>query len=410
MDALILSNALDTNGQNQRYSKASEHWGTDRDVLKALAVGHYDPAGVIGRFQIAAEKYGSLRIRSVHRADHIYQQMPPDIRWTRNNEREIRQLAEEADLIHLNNSTVAARRLRIRRNKPMVLHHHGSLFRNDPKYGLGEGRNYQALQLVSTVDLMRYAPEHLHWAPTAYDIDWLQEFARQHRRVPDGKLRIVQCPTDGKDGPYKSTAALEASVQRAVAEGANLELMIVRDKPWLEALSIKATADIYFDQVKLGYGCNAVEAWGMGIPVIAGADAWTLGKMRQMYGELPFYEASESTITDALLALADEATHTRYSDKGLAHVRKYHDEKPALLQLATYYNRAINEPTDSFSQNLVIPPTTFRAEVPQVRVAGRFVTFTNGQLQTDNPHVAAGLRRLALRHPRYGIEEIFDAA
>ena len=34
----------------------------------------------------------------------------------------------------------------------------------------------------------------------------------------------------------------------------------------------KGRADVFVDQMILGYGCNAIEAWGMGIPVIAGVD------------------------------------------------------------------------------------------------------------------------------------------
>jgi hypothetical protein len=410
VDSLILSNALDTNGQNARYARASEKWGTDEGVLKALAVGHYDPASVVGRYQVAAEKFGNLRIRSVHRSQHIYQQMPADIIWTHHNTNQIRELAEEADILHLNNSTVAARRLRLAR-KPTVLHHHGSLFRNDPKHQMQEARNFGAVQLVSTVDLMWIAPEILHWAPTAYDIDWLQEFGKAHRREPDSKVRIVQAPTDGKNGPYKSTAALEASVQRAVAEGADIELLVIRDKPWAECLAIKATADIYFDQVKLGYGCNAVEAWGMGIPVIAGADDWTIRKMGEVYGskDLPFYRATEDTIYEAITTLAESKTlRDRYGKRGLAHVRKFHDERPAITRLAELYSMALAAPV--MDRVLDMEPVTFRAKAPQVRAAGRFITFTNGTYTTDNPHIATALRMAAIRHSSYGIEEVVDAA
>lgn len=408
MNVVIISNALDTNGQNARYAKASEKWGTAEGVLKALAIGHYDPASVIGRFQVAAEKFDFLRIRSVHRAQHIYQQMPADIVWGHHNENQIRELAAEADIIHLNNSTIAARRLLLKRDKPFILHHHGSLFRNNPRFGLQEAKNWRALQLVSTVDLMRYAPDHLHWAPTAYDIDWLQDFGKANKRPDDGKIRVIQAPTDGKNGPYKSTGLLEAAVKRLQAKGLDIELVIIRDKPWAECMALKATADIYFDQVKLGYGCNAVEAWGMGIPVIAGADPWTLAKMRDVYGsdKLPFYEATEDTIEYALVDLASsKVTRNRYAKLGMAHVRKFHDELPALTRLAELYGKALSEPDQTFA-DIDIPPTMFRAVVPQVRVAGRYVTFVNGQLTTDNPHIANALRALAIRRPSFGIEEI----
>ena len=405
MKAVIISNALDTNGQNARYAKASEKWGTDEGVLKALALGHYDPAGVVARFAMAAEKYGELRIRSVHRSEHIYQQMPPDIKWGHRNSQEIYALAVEADILHFNNSTIAARRLRLPRGKPTILHHHGSLFRTNPQSLLHDAKNFQATQLVSTVDLMRPAPHLLHWAPTAYDIDWLGAFRKQHY-AGNEVLKVVQCPTDGPEGPYKSTNALRAAVEGLQAQGLPIELQVVTGLPWLEALKVKATADIYFDQVKLGYGCNAVEAWGMGIPVIAGADAWTLGKMRKMWGStLPFCEATEETIADALVVLTDKATRTKYAKRGMAHVRKYHDELPALRRLAELYHMAIEHRGEE-AKAIVVPPATFTATVPQVQIGGRRITFSAGPYTTDNPHIAMQLRAMAIRRPKWGIEEV----
>jgi hypothetical protein len=406
--ALIISNALDTNGQNARYAKASEKWGTSKGVLKALALGYYDPAGVVGRYAAAAEKFGFLRIRSVHRSEHIYQQMPADIIWTRRNRQEIIDLAEDADILHFNNSMVAARHLRLPRDKPTILHHHGSLFRNNPMFSLHEAKNYRATQCVSTVDLMHAAPHLLHWAPTAYDIDWLEEYGRTHREDRGATVRVVQCPTDGSESPYKSTPALEAAVRKLQAEGLDIELVVVRDKPWLEAMAIKATADIYFDQVKLGYGCNAIEAWGMGIPVIAGADEWTLAKMREVFGTktLPFYSTTEGSIAEALVDLAtSKAKRTTYAKRGMAHIRKFHDELPALTTLAGLYRRAIEHEGEE-AKAVVVPPATFIAKVPQIQLGGKRITFSVGPYTTDNPQLATALRARAMRYPREGIEEV----
>lgn len=402
MDAVIISNALDTNGQNARYTRASERWGASEDVLRALAIGQYDPASVVGRFQVAARKSDMLRIRSVHRATHIYQQMPADIFWDRSTHRTVKELADEADIIHLNNSAVAARRLGIR-GKPMLLHHHGSLFRNNPLHQMAEARHYRAMQAVSTVDLMRMAPERLHWLPTAYDLDWLAEFGKTHARKADGPLRIVQAPTDGKESPYKSTPALRQAVAALQAQGLEIELVVVENMPWIECMAIKATADIYFDQVKLGYGCNAVEAWGMGIPVIAGADPWTLDRMRLEFGTktLPFYEATEDTIADAIVALSDAKVRSTYRKRGLAHVRKFHGELPALTRLATLYRMAI-EARDVDPGPITIDPVTFTAKVPQLRMGAKLLNFP---YTTDNPQLATRVRVMALRFPRYGIVE-----
>lgn len=401
---MILSAALDTNGQNYRYVTASQKWGTDAGVLKALAVGDYDPASVVGRFQAAADKFGELRIRSAHRSHHIYQSMPADIEWDNTNQRLVRDLALSADIIHLNNSWRPLQKLKLTRlHKPLLLHHHGSLFRSDPKGMLFRARQWRMIQAVSTVDLMRVAPELLHWLPTAYDVDWLQAFGKEHRDEHDG-IRVISAPTNRE---FKSTALLEAAVAKLQKDGLNVELVLVEGRPWAECMAIKASADIYFDQVLLGYGCNAVEAWGMGIPVIAGADEWTLTKMREVYGNanLPFYEATTSTIAEAIADLAThKAKRTAYAKRGLAHVRKFHDERPALTRLAELYRMTLEafDENDPYIRSLTIPPVTFTANVPQVRAAGKFITFP---YTTENPYIASALRILALK-PRYGIQEV----
>ena len=111
-------------------------------------------------------------------------------------------------------------------------------------------------------------------------------------------VRIAHAPTNRA---IKSTDALIAVVEAFRAEGLPVELDLIEQVTLGECLARKAAADIYFDQVILGYGCNAIEAWGMGIPVIAGADPWTLERMRREFdGRLPFLVATEETIADVL--------------------------------------------------------------------------------------------------------------
>jgi hypothetical protein len=181
-----------------------------------------------------------------------------------------------------------------------------------------------------------------------------------------------------------------------------VELVLVEGKPWRDGMAIKATADIYFDQVQLGYGCNAVEAWGMGIPVIAGADEWTLTKMRNIYGKtLPFYEATEATIKDAIADLAtNKAKRTQYAKRGLSHVRRWHDEKPALTRLATLYRLALEEQEAHIE--MPAPTMKFTANRRQLHVANRYINFP---FETDNEYLARRIREYGVRFPQHGITE-----
>ena len=369
MNALILSAGLDTNAGNYRFKVAAERWGSD--VLRAFAVGEYDPANVVGRFGEAAERLGGVAIRSAHRSE-AYFEFPRDILWDRHTEMEVRRLANEADVIHLNNSWKAYQRLRLR--KPALLHHHGSLFRSNPAPLLAASRRLGFVQAVSTIDLLKIAPDELTWLPTAYDIDALVAFGAAHRRDPDGRLRIVSAPTSRT---WKSTDALEAAVRELQSEGLPVDLVLVEGKPWAECLTTKATADIYFDQVILGYGCNAIEAWGMGIPVVAGADPWATDRMLSEYGTLPFYEATVDTIASSLRAMVKSPDlRAEYAERGMAHARRFHDERPALTRLVELYVRAIDghQPQPSVSYARPAPGQSWRQlqdEARDRRIAAR---------------------------------------
>lgn len=415
MNALIVSTALDTNGQNYRYAQAAERWGADPSVLKALIAGIYDPADVAGRFRGAANKLGGLAIRTAHSSE-AYFDFPRDVRWTRSNHRQVQQLADEADIIHLNNSPHAYYKLRqAQRRKPALLHHHGTLFRNNPPPLLRDAARFHMIQAVSTIDLKRPAPDLLHWLPTAYDLDMLAAIGRENRRKPDGLIRVVSAPTNRA---IKSTDALEAAVARLKAEGLPVELVIVTGRPWAECLAIKATADIYFDQVGLGYGCNAIEAWGMGIPVVAGADDWTLAAMRSEWNlksnrALPFHVATEATIADAIRELATSAElRASVAARGRKHAEKYHAERPALARLAELYAMAIAEKRahrdEPYQDVTPLDPGTFTTErkTLQLRIASHTVTFVDGTAVVDDPRIAQRVRRLATMHPRYKIREV----
>jgi len=412
---LRVGTALDTNGQGYRFHKAAERYGDDPDVLKALIVGLYDPADVGGRFREAAKKVGTLSIRSAH-SSTAYFQFPQDIHWSRQTHAEVQALADEADVIHLNNSDAAYRKLHMpAQRKPAVLHHHGTLFRNSPEPLLAAAKRFHMVQAVSTIDLQRKAPDILHWLPTAYDLDELAAIREEHRRPDDGKVRVVSCPTNRE---IKSTDALEAAVRTLQAEGLPVELVVVTGKTWSESLRAKAAGDVYFDQVGLGYGCNAIEAWGMGIPVIAGADEWTLARMRQEWNtdRLPFYEATVDTIADALRDMVQNPDlRAEYAVKGLAHVNRYHAEKPALARLAELYGMAIRKmaaaPLPIQGPEFPVESGIFRTELPtlKLRVGNQMVTFRDGVARIPHPHIAQKVRRIAVDVPKYRIREVMDA-
>jgi len=269
-----------------------------------------------------------------------YIDYPIDLEWTRQN---IVRYWTEADVVHLHHGFLSADKLVVGRyagrglhHKPYVVEFHGTGFRQDPKPYLDEAKSRNALVLVSTLDL--YLLGDTEWLPQPQDVEKL---SRMRQPRDDGKVRICHAPTNRQ---IKSTDLLIEAVERLQAEGYPVELDLIEHRPWAECLERKAKADIYFDQIILGYGCNALEAWAMGIPVIAGAQDETLDEMERRFGHLPFLHATEDTIYDALKELVESPElRAQYGKIGQDYVRRYHDYPVVVEQLKRIYRKALGQ-------------------------------------------------------------------
>lgn len=262
---------------------------------------------------------------------------PPDLPFDWNN---LVARWRAADVLHLSHAFTRLRRLERARlpRKPTVIHYHGTGFREDADNHIREQRAHRAVGLVSTLDLWLLAPDDTEWLPCPYNLDTLSRLTGSPRRL--GTVKVAHAPTARK---IKSTEAFLAAVSRLQAEGHDLELELIEKASWAECLQRKAGADIYFDQTILGYGNNAIEAWGMGIPVIAGASEATLKEMRSRFSnQLPFYQATEGTIYERLKQMVLSADlRQEYREKGLQHVRQFHDQKVVVEQLKDVYSRVL---------------------------------------------------------------------
>ena len=272
----------------------------------------------------------------------------------RYNAREVMlDLFPNADVVHMNNELRWVQRFerRGRHRRPYVLHHHGTMYRTNPPRHLEEARRRNAVAIVSTLDLQAIAPDETEWLPAPYDLGALAAIRAELYEESD-TLRVAHAPTNRA---IKSTDALIAAVARLQKEGADISLDVIEKVNNAECIRRKAQSDVFVDQVILGYGCNAIEAWGLGLPVIAGVDV-DLGPrlirqpipkdtrevMLATWGKLPFYEASEATLYDALAAMLDAKVRARYAKLGKAHVRRWHDEPVVVAMLQDIYARAIS--------------------------------------------------------------------
>lgn len=292
--------------------------------------------GLVGAF---ARAETDIELDSVIRGTN-YIDYPGQHDWS-----EAGKLWDAADVVHLHNTT---RTLDLMVNrwghgpKPFVLHHHGTYYRQN--FGRLNrdlrrlGRAGQARTVVATLDLLQQGPG-IPWAPAAHD---LEAYAKLRKRVKgtigtDRPIRIGHAPTDRA---IKSTAAFLKACEK-LADEHPVEVVLIEGKTWAECLALKGTCDVYFDQVLLGYGNNAIEAWGMGIPVVCGAEDFTLAEMGRRFGTLPFKLADEGSIYAALLDMCDAKIRGDYSRRGKAHAQRWHDGTETVKALSGVYRDLI---------------------------------------------------------------------
>lgn len=288
--------------------------------------------GLAGAFERAT---GPIRLDSVIRTEN-YLRYPAHRDWSQAGD-----LWDAADVVHLHN-TMRTRELMTNRwghkPKPFVLHHHGTHYRENHERLNRElrrlGRAGQARTVVATLDLLQQGPG-IPWAPAAHDLEAL---SKHRRRVPgtigkDRPLRIGHAPTNRA---IKSTEAFLAAAEK-LDETHPVEVVLIEGRSWAECLAAKGTCDVYFDQVLLGYGNNAIEAWGMGIPVVAGAEDFTLAEMERRFGRLPFLLADEGSIYAALLDMCEAKIRGEYARRGKAHAKRWHDGTETVRVLSDVY-------------------------------------------------------------------------
>ena len=275
-----------------------------------------DLAGVGIGIKRAFDKNSDIKVRHVARRRKFYD-YPTDYDW-----RDRHQLIRWADLIHVMEIPGDY-------GKPTLVHHHGSYYRT---YGGPPG-------ICSTLDL------HLlgagDWVPAPIDFDSLNLASEKNADL-----------TVAHAGTWPEAKSTEPFLEAAAR--LPIKVLHIQNVTYAECLRLKATADIYFDQVLTGYGQNAVEAMAMGIPVIAGiepAEARKRGhlipdetpaEMLRRWDDFPFVRATEDTIYDALRLLMDRRERIKWADRGLAHVRRFHDQRVVVRQLEDIYRRAVS--------------------------------------------------------------------
>jgi glycosyltransferase involved in cell wall biosynthesis len=302
--------------------------------------GTFDTGGQGWRIKRAFDRHQpDFSVRSIHTFE-TYFAYPYDLRYMAGQEHTYG-LTEAADVLHFRNAFGGLKRLRSSgRPVGLVLHHHGTKFREEHAVLAAEARSRGAIQLVSTLDLAVLEPD-VEWLPSPFDVLELTALRQtaETSRVP-GPIRIAHSPTNRT---VKSTKTVMEAVQKLSNSGFSVVLDLIERKSYAETLSRKAKADILVDQLRLGYGNSAIEAWCMGIPVVAGVeDAKVRQTMLQAWGRLPFYEATASNLAERLAELITNSDlRSHWGQIGYQHALQYHDELKVSDLLANHYRNAL---------------------------------------------------------------------
>jgi hypothetical protein len=259
----------------------------------------------------------------------------------------LEELYDTAAVVHLNHTLHGHAWYDDGEGKPTVLEHHGlhkGAFDIDFQGAIVQATKTGCVQIGSTANLELFGP--ITWAPIPYNLVWLQKVrayakqAQEARPHHDGHvLTIAHAPTNRA---IKSTAAFISALEALVAKGLPVRSLLIENRTHLDCLQLKAQADIFVDQLQLGYGCNAIEAWGMGLPVVGGISdpAWRK-HMVARWGSMPLYEATDATLaarlTDMILS---RDLRQEFAAKGKEHVELHHSQEGHVKLMCEIYESA----------------------------------------------------------------------
>lgn len=237
------------------------------------------------------------------------------------------------DILHLDGGADFTRDARFARafkkkNKGVISYFHGSDLRS---------RGY--IPAVDGVTDLRLTPEwdlavldtRLHYLYLPVDLNAFEfkPYAQSKR------IRIGHAARN----PLKGTNVVVAALAE-LAKSRAVELVLIKDMTYTDALAAKRTCDIYVDQLTnqggWGYGMSGVEALAMGIPVITNIPE----AMRGLLGEHPFILSDEKSLTEVLRTCLDNPSHmSQLSQSGREWVMKRHTITSVGDQLYDHYRR-----------------------------------------------------------------------
>lgn len=334
------------------HREAKLKWGDipvflSEKPLKILQLAQWDWAACSYMLSEAIKYHTPHFVKAVRWREKDRFQFPNSIISPTRNE--LRRLWDWADIVHIHDSAPIPSNFPF---KPTVITMHGSKYRNSPAKYRRLARQRGWLLTVATPDLTG-----LHGAP------WMPD---TRINLPEASSTLegfwaIHCPTIRVNKGTKSVIAQMAKIPE-------INFKLIEDMPWEDCIAIKAsiTRGVLIDQMTYGYGCNAIEAWAFGLPVISHAIGPSRKAIKNLFGYYPFVNTAPDEIAEKVLQLSkDSRFYRQCRDAGIAHYRRYHAPEAAAACALDLYEAAcelkpigakagdLPEPTDVDTLSLI---------------------------------------------------------
>jgi len=244
----------------------------------------------------------------------------------------IRSLIKNADVLHFNQYTHLIERYNINsaecRNKKILYHGHGGAFRRDP----GKIKRFYR-RLFPKVKIMASTPDLLkqgegEWFPSIMPI---VEQRRTYKMRRNDVPIVYYSPTKPPEHWNWDLNTLEAVANELRGEGLELHVHFRRKITHGLNLELKSKADIYFDELKIFYGINALEAAVFEMNVIHGLSPFCRDYMKNNKVKCPFTSVPSGNRgifkNELRKLISDKKYRIRVGKKAFKYVSKMHNPR-----------------------------------------------------------------------------------
>ena len=297
--------------------------------MKILLGGSCDNGGGSWWLAEAINRYTKHEARAV-RGYQSYLQYDYDVLGP--SKVQMDELLKWADVVHVRDGLPKSGG--IPRGKGVVVTYTGRVFRKE-SHAVYRAHKLGYVICVSTPDMMAFCPDvQPTWLPNPRE-------DLSHLWRPLRNKFALQSPT--------SRQGKQTEIFIKAARKARVPFEVVEQVSYAECMARKSQARVICDQIKYGFGNNAIEGWALGMPVISGfstplADRYREAILGQVGGELPFVEvvATPDSIAEAFKRLRHDRDYYReWCQRGRAHFFAYHHMPVVAAKAIKVYERAL---------------------------------------------------------------------